>query len=128
MLAPLRQANLAICWDDTATLVPLCDLYVASISATIRWAIACGKPVVNYDVFQYRFDDYDGVPGNILVNDIATFQQALSELGANPDRLAALATAQSTVAPGLGRLDGASSRRMLALIDRLLVPANRQAN
>ncbi len=36
------------------SLVPLCSLYVASVSATIRWAIACGKPVVNYDV--YRFE------------------------------------------------------------------------
>ena len=102
MLAPLRQANLAICWDDTATLVPLCDLYVASISATIRWAIACGKPVVNYDVFQYRFDDYDGVPGNILVNDIASFRQALSELAANPERLAALASGAVDGRAGLG--------------------------
>jgi hypothetical protein len=128
MVAPLRQANLAICWDDTATLVPLCDLYVASISATIRWAIACGKPVVNYDVFQYRFDDYDGVPGNILVNDIAAFRQVLSELAASPDQLAALAAAQSTVARDWGCLDGESSRRMLALIDRLLTSASRKPN
>ena len=83
---------------------------------------------MNYDVFQYRFDDYDGVPGNIMVNDIASFRQALSELAANPERLAALAAAQSTVAQDWGCLDGESSRRMLALIDRLLVPANRQAN
>ena len=128
MLAPLRQANLAICWDDTATLVPLCDLYVAAISATIRWAIACGKPVVNYDVFQYRFDDYDGVPGNILVNDIALLPAGAQRLAANPERLAALASAQSTVAQDWGRLDGESSRRMLALIDRLLTSANRKPN
>lgn len=125
MLAPLRQANLAICWDDTATLVPLCDLYVAAISATIRWAIACGKPVVNYDVFQYRFDDYDGVPGNILVNDIASFRQTLGDLAAGPERLAALASAQAAVAQDWGCLDGQSSRRILALIDRLLAPASK---
>src|SRR5262249_53148032 len=52
-LIPLRQAGFALSQDDTAELIPLCDLYVAALSATIRWAIACGRPVVNYDVYGY---------------------------------------------------------------------------
>ena len=55
----IRPLGLTIVEDDTASLVPLCDIYVASVSATIRWAIACGKPVVNYDVYRYRYVDYD---------------------------------------------------------------------
>lgn len=51
----LRRKGLAVSYDDTACMVPLCDLYVAAVSATIRWAIACGKPVVNYDVYQYGY-------------------------------------------------------------------------
>ena len=43
-------------------------------------------------------------------------------------RLAALANAQSTIARDWGCLDGESSRRMLALIDRLLTSANRKPN
>jgi hypothetical protein len=125
MIGSLRQAGLTICWDDTATLVPLCDLYVASISATIRWAIACGRPVVNYDVFQYRFDDYEGVPGNINVNDIAAFNQALADLAGRPEQLAAMTLAQSSVVPDWGCLDGESNRRIQALVARLLVPADR---
>ncbi len=120
MLEVLRQAGLAICWDDTATLVPLCDLYVAAISATIRWAIACGRPVVDYDVFQYRFNDYEGVPGNINVSGIAAFNQALAELAEKPEQLAAMTLAQSSIAQDWGCLDGESSRRVQALVTGLL--------
>jgi hypothetical protein len=127
MLDPLRRAGIAICWDDTATLVPLCDLYVASISATIRWAIACGRPVVNYDVFQYRFNDYEGVPGIITVNDLAAFNKALGGLADAPERLAAMTSAQSAIAADWGWLDGQSSGRILALADRLLAGINRTA-
>lgn len=124
MLDPLRRAGLAICWDETATLVPLCDLYVASISATIRWAIACGRPVLNYDVFQYRFDDYVGVPGIITVNDLAAFKKALADLAGAPEKLAAMTSAQATVAADWGCLDGKSDSRILALAGRLLAGAN----
>ncbi len=69
-LEPFRGKGIAIVSDDTAGLVPLCDLYLASISATIRWAIACGRPVVNYDVYGYRYLDYADVPG--VLTDRAT--------------------------------------------------------
>jgi hypothetical protein len=120
MLGVLRKAGLAICWDDTASLIPLCDLYVAAISATIRWAIACGRPVVDYDVYQYRFNDYEGVPGNVTVGDIDSFNCELCDLAGHPERLAALTTAQSAVAPDWGCLDGGSGDRIRALVDRLL--------
>jgi hypothetical protein len=120
MLEPLRRAGIAICPDDTATLVPLCDLYVASISATIRWAIACGRPVVNYDVFQYRLNDFDNVPGIVTVNSVAAFNEVLGELAGAPEKLAILTSAQSSVAADWGCFDGESDRRILALADRLL--------
>lgn len=123
VLAPVRQSHLALCWDDTATLMPLCDLYVAAISATIRWAVACGRPVLNYDVFQCHYDDYVGVRGVLNVSDVAAFNQALADLAGNPERLASMAAAQSSDARDWGCLDGESSRRIEGLIDQLLRPA-----
>ena len=52
----------------TSELVPLCDLYVASVSSTIRWAIACGKPVVNYDVYRYRYTDFISLDGVLIID------------------------------------------------------------
>ena len=49
---------------DTALLIPLCDIYIAFASATIRWAITAGKPVLNYDIFQYNYEDYNAASSN----------------------------------------------------------------
>ncbi len=122
-LEPVRRAGLAIAFDDTATLVPLCDLYVASISATIRWALACGIPVLNYDVFQYRLDDYKDAAGMVTVHDLAAFNQVLAELAGSAEKLAAMRAAQSSTAADWGCLDGQSGARVLALADRMLMPA-----
>lgn len=47
----------------TSHLVPLCDLFVAFASATIRWAAACGIPTINYDIFHYGYNDFANVKG-----------------------------------------------------------------
>ena len=86
----LSRRGLALSYDDTASLVPLCDLYLASVSATIRWAIACGKPVINYDVYQYGYEDYCGVKGVQLVNLRSEFREALCGITGNAARRAEL--------------------------------------
>lgn len=104
---------------DTAHLVPLCSLYVASVSATIRWAIACGKPVVNYDVYRFEYKDYECVPGVFTVSDQQAFVDIIQTLTGDPARLAEAAAAQEAVRETWGRLDGGAAGRLLALVDKL---------
>jgi hypothetical protein len=115
-LDALRQNNLNISYADTATLVPLCDLYVAAVSATIRWAIACGKPVINFDVYQYGYQDYKGVEGVILANKRDEFRALLERITHDDEYRIALTDLQRKVSGRWGRLDGACGRRMLALL------------
>ena len=68
---------------NTAELMPLCDVFVASISSTIRWAIACGKPVVNYDVYRYRYTDFIGVEGVLTCEEQDEFVSLLRRLGSD---------------------------------------------
>lgn len=112
----LRRKGLAVSYDDTATLVPLCDLYVASVSATIRWAVACGKPVLNYDVYQYGYEDYRGLGGVLLVNSRDEFRRALADLTGTGGKRAALAGIQRGDAGKWARLDGESAERIVALL------------
>ena len=119
-LLPLREAGIAIADEDTAELIPLCDLYVASLSATIRWAIACGRPVISFDVYQYRYSDYRAVPGVVTVNNMQQFRRILRDIASNPAKLTALASAQAGVAAEWGCLDGRSDERILGLVDRLV--------
>src|SRR5262249_53856651 len=43
----MRKSSFMVTDLDTSLLIPICDLYNASVSSTIRWALACRKPVLN---------------------------------------------------------------------------------
>ena len=105
--------------QDTASLIPMADIYIASISSVIRLAIACGIPVINYDVYRYGYTDYDSAPGVITLEEKDEFIQWVQALTQQPDTYQALARQQQTVMQRWGNLDGKTSQRMLALFDRL---------
>lgn len=108
-----------ITWQDTASLVPLCSLYVACASATIRWAIACGIPVINYDVYQYHYSDYKGVPGVLYADDRDTFMHFFKTLTTDQGFYDEIVTKQQRVMSDWGLLDGKSGQRLMRLIRRL---------
>jgi hypothetical protein len=105
---------------DTVELVPLCDVYVASVSATIRWAIVCGIPVVNYDVYHYGYDDYDAAKGVLTVNTAADYLHTLGRLVSDGHYRGQIRALQAAVAASWGTTDGKAGQRMVALLDRLL--------
>lgn len=109
----LKQFGVKITLNDTARLVPLCDLFVASVSATIRWAIACGKPVVNYDVYQVDWADYVDAHGVITINDKDSFANTIKYLTSNQEFYDTVATRQKECMSKWGLLDGKSGERML---------------
>lgn len=113
----IEQYGLKISKWDTADLIPLCDLYVASVSATIRWAISCAKPVVNYDVYRFRYQDFSNVKGVITVEEQQDFIDTLKRICNDASFLAEITSAQALEAPRWANLDGRSSTRMLQFID-----------
>ena len=114
----LESLGARIARVDVARLIPTCDVYVASASATIRMAIACGKPVINYDVYRYGYTDYDGVPSVYTMTALDAFRAAVTQL-ADPAARAAATAQQRAVMRRWGNLDGHAGERMLALFDRL---------
>jgi len=103
-----------------AELIPICDLFVASVSATIQWAIAAGKPVLNYDVYKYRYHDYDDAKGVITVESKKDFIKYLNKLTADKGYLAEITKLQQSVATKWGRLDGKSGERIMGLVDAII--------
>ena len=106
------HAGLALVLRDTAELVPLCHLFVAGVSATIRWALACGKPVVNFDVYRYRYEDYLGTPRVVAVEEAGAFADALQR-----GRHLAQSPADTDSASRWGCVDGRSRERLLGLVE-----------
>jgi hypothetical protein len=94
-------------------LIPSCDLYAASISATIQWALASGKPVINFDVYDYGYADYDDELNVVYCTTRNEFQQALqnaSEIILNSDSLGMVHSQK------WGLLDGLAVDRIQSLI------------
>jgi hypothetical protein len=105
--------------DSVSAVIPLCDVFVASVSATIQWAIACGKPVLNYDVYRYRYPDYVGVEAVLLVEEQHAYRGALERLTSDDACRAELAAKQARAARYWGLLDGKAGERLLALFTNL---------
>lgn len=103
---------------NTAELIPLCDIFVASISSTIRWAIACEKPVVNYDVYRYRYTDFVDLEGVLTCEEQEEFRALLARLTSDPKFAAEIRRRQTAVSRQWGCLDGRSGQRLVELVER----------
>jgi len=116
----LESDDVRIATSPVAELIPLCDIYVASVSSTIRWAIACGKPVINYDVYRYRYNDYNGVAGVLATEEQQEFVTVVQAMTYNAKYRNLKLSEQVSVSRHWGRLDGKSGYRVLELIHKLV--------
>jgi hypothetical protein len=105
---------------DTLRLIAACDVYVASVSATIRWAIAGGVPVVNYDVYRFGYEDYDDVSAVLTVDTLPAFRASLGRLTADDVWRAELAAVQRQESHRWGLSDGCCGERLVDLFDSLI--------
>jgi hypothetical protein len=119
-VAYLRKFGLPVLTDyDTTSLIPLCDVYNTCVSSTIRWALACGKPVLNYDVYKYRYQDFVAEPAVITVADATGFSRSLQRLTGDRQVLAEHTALAEAAANRWGLLDGNSTNRIADLLDEL---------
>jgi hypothetical protein len=115
----LESYGVVVAPHDTVDLAPLADIYVASISSTLRWAAACGIPAINYDVYHYRYGDYENAPGIIHAETKEEFLSALDRLAGDDEFRASVRRRQEADAPHWGKLDGHSIDRLVNLLEEL---------
>ncbi|WED41911.1 hypothetical protein [Legionella cardiaca] len=113
------KRNFLVTQIDTARLVALSDIYIAFASATIRWAISCGVPTINYDIFYYDFSDYKQVKGVLNVCAKEDFKNAVQTIS-EPEQLLSLKNHLDTEKLEWGYLDGGSISRINSLVKELL--------
>lgn len=113
------KRNFLITHIDTARLVALSDIYIAFASATIRWAISCGVPTINYDIFYYDFSDYKQVKGVLNVCSKIDFSNAVAKLS-QQEQLISLKNHLETEKLEWGQLDGQSVNRINLVAQELI--------
>lgn len=115
-LETLEDQGLRVTTRATADLIPAADLYVASISATIRWAIACGVPTVNYDCYRYGYGDYDDAPGVVTVASEREFREATTRFFEDPKYARDLRAQQREASASWGFVDARFPQRLASAI------------
>lgn len=115
--------NVAVADEDLADLLPACDVFVACASATLRWAITCGKPAINYDVYRYGYDDFDEVDSVLHVRSEYELDAVMVSVAEDPTSVQSWSERQREYSPRFGSLDGNAGSRITALIESM---ANRQ--
>jgi hypothetical protein len=117
----LTNSGFLIDRRPTENLIPLADLYVASISATIRWALALGIPVVNYDCYRLEYEDYDTAAGIRTVRSLQQFKTLLIGLVSDPKLLEELTHDAERDRHRWGIIDGAFCDRFRGILSELLL-------
>ncbi|HAT8641422.1 TPA: hypothetical protein F8A23_08975 [Legionella pneumophila] len=113
------KKNILVTQIDTARLVALSDVYLAFASATIRWAISCGVPTINYDMFYYDFSDYKEVNGVLNVCTKDEFKLAMNTIS-EQEQFIAIKKQLEIEKRKWGNLDGKSAYRINDLIRELI--------
>ena len=111
-VAYLENLGAVIVTEPVENLVPLSDVYIAVASATIRLAISCGIPVINYDAYQYYYDDYIDFAG---VKEVRTRDAYVAALEAcfQVGNYEKMQKEQQETAHGLCDMDGKAGQRLL---------------
>lgn len=95
------------------------DMYISCFSSTIRWAIALGKPVVNYDFYKFHIDEYKDVPAVLHVDNQIGFEDLVNRLLKDVQYYNEVCLNQKTIASDWGALDGLNFERIYTLINEL---------
>ncbi len=119
-LEKFAPGNVTVLDVPTIELVPLCDLYIASISATIRWSIACGIPAINYDCYRYKYGDYKDAPGVLEVDDLNSFRDLLPKFLNDKGFADSVKQKQETVMHDWGIVDDQCPKRLADLVGSVM--------
>ena len=114
-----RSGGLAIADDDTADLLPLCDVFATTASSVTSWAIALGIPVADYDCYRFGYNDFAEEGGVLGSTSMATFSADLDCLVFDETYRAEVACQQQRRARYWGDIDGNAGTRLVALLETL---------
>ena len=116
----LEKQGVFISSRPTPDLIPLCDFFVASVSSVIRWAVACQKPVINYDLFHFCYSDYLKLKGVLTFQEKEKFTESLLKFSEEEEYFNLLKNYQIESSGKWGVLDDRAKDRLLVLFDQLM--------
>jgi hypothetical protein len=100
--------------------LPAADLFVATYSSTVRWAVAMHIPTIMVDFLNFNFAQFTGLPGTVVERDPIGVERTLQRLVGSPQERERLSNAAREGASTIAELDGNASKRIIDAIAGLL--------
>ncbi|HAT8261485.1 TPA: hypothetical protein JD758_003073, partial [Legionella pneumophila] len=115
----LRHLGQLVAEEKIFNLIPICDIFLATVSSTIKWARACGKLVLNYDCFGFNYDVYKKDSAVIHINSFDELLVWVDKL--NNQQVSDILMELSPFIPSnyWGKIDGQSFHKIRYYIDAL---------
>ncbi len=101
-------------------LMPVCDVFIATLSSTVLLAVGCHKPVVLLDIYGMGYDVFKSCPGAVTVRQKEETLPALRRLFEDRQFHAELAGQQEAEAEQWIQADGKCAQRIIAQADALV--------
>lgn len=109
----LRENGVAFDTRDITTLIAETDLLVTSVSSIIRYALAAGRPVLNFDCYKFDYPDYKTAAGCSTVSDMDQYAGMLAEVTAD---IGSFRQQAAMDAARWGVIDGNAADRIAAVL------------
>jgi hypothetical protein len=100
--------------------LPAADLFVASYSSTVRWALLMGIPTIMADLLRFEYAQFANLPGTIIERDVGGLTSALKRLVEDPQERERLSRDAAASAPGRAEFDGKACSRIIDSMTRML--------
>jgi len=114
-----EKYRVKICREPLKDILAIADIFVASYSSTIRWAIGLGIPVINLDLWQLDMTQYRNLTGYQTVTTILEFDNRVRELASAPKNNG-INGGPGPISDGTGLLvDGRAKERLMRFIESL---------
>lgn len=79
----LKNNGFIISDKETFEIIAECNVYIAFISATIRWALNLNIPILNFDIYNYNYNDFLNIDNVHNVYNIEQFRNKLNDIITN---------------------------------------------
>lgn len=104
--------------ESTIEVLPLADLYITSVSSTMRWALSCSIPVIDYDFYDFG-NPLAKASGVTQISTKENFIKVIDLLTRDGEESAFLQPIGSQALNTMGRIDGKACERISDLASEL---------
>ncbi|HBD9333318.1 TPA: hypothetical protein KLD63_003383 [Legionella pneumophila] len=119
-IALIKSFNIKIVDDWVINLIPKHDIFfVTSFSSTVRWALACGKPIINYDAYNHNLKIYDEASGLYNSRQLHDIDRHLNHL-LDDKQYQVLAMQLAKEREDWGIIDGKNTLRLCQIFDKYI--------